>query len=123
MLIRILTSPVVSLFWTSIVLLVSVNCATKTGESSWVSRAGAMVTLAGLLLTTRSLLRYRVDESFLSRTVIDGGTAGDPDEKRQQLEISKDIVAERSGLWFMVLGTICWAYRDVIFDLLRTSVG
>ena len=83
MFLKILTSPVWCLVLTSIIMLVSVYCTTKTGDSRWVSRAGAMVTLAGLLLTTRSLLRHSVSESLLSRTVIDGGSF-DPNKENEQ---------------------------------------
>ena len=53
---KILTSHWFSIVWTVSVMVLSIVMSIFTKDASYVARAGALVTLAGIFMTTRRLL-------------------------------------------------------------------
>ncbi|HUI31567.1 MAG TPA: hypothetical protein VLX91_15260 [Candidatus Acidoferrales bacterium] len=81
----------------------------------WFSRSGSVITLAGGILAVRRLLRLGVKGFFHSQHTIDGGhyvlTPDEIESNRQEL---LDDRATYIGVCFIIIGTMIWAYGDLL---------
>lgn len=68
--VKLITSPLFSLLWTTIVMTISIFFALNWNDPGLVASAGALITLAGILQTTRSLLVHGFSETVESRVNI-----------------------------------------------------
>ena len=120
------TKPFISFVWVSLVFAGSLYLTVTRDEPLWISRSGGMITLAGLLLTTRKLILYEFEELVKSQTEIDGRIYGDPEEEKKQFdaleELKKDIKSERCGFWYLLIGTICWGYGDILYNCIISII-
>ena len=84
----------------------------------WFHRSGALLAICGAMLGTRKFVRLGFREAFKELTMIDAGhfppTA---EETREEQEIRNDIWSAKVGLCFLVIGTLIWAYGDLILRL------
>lgn len=125
-LIKHVTRPVVALVASAVVFSMSLIKSGLSGDSGWVASSGAVITLFGLLLTTRSLLRHESAENAyesanpsiasLPRLGDENGLKKQQEEQNQKL---LDFKAARYGFWFLVIGTLVWSYGDRVYSLLQ----
>ncbi len=81
----------------------------------WFGRSGAILTLGGAILTVRPLLRLGPGEFYRGQHMIDGGNiVPTPEEKAAEREAQDDVTASLMGFICAVVGTIIWAYGDLI---------
>lgn len=107
---KIITSHWFSILWTSFVMLTSIVASIYTRDPMYVARAGALVTLAGIFMTTRRLL-----VSSSKKQSICGKKCSDiPSDENAEEE--EHLKAEKCGFWFLIYGTIIWAYGDLLFS-------
>ncbi len=82
---------------------------------TWFGRSGAILTLSGAVLAVRPLLRMGVEEFYRDQHTIDGGhVEPTPEEVEAERQGQLDVRASHIGFWFVVIGTIIWAYGDLI---------
>lgn len=102
----------------ALVVVISVLESYITGKWHWFGRSGAIITMAGVILNMRPLVRMGLAEWLRSQQVIDGGhfehTAEEIEEERQE---TLDAFAAKIGLYMVVAGTVVWAYGDLIGGL------
>ena len=113
---RTITSHWFSILWTMLVMAVSFLASHYTGDPLFVARAGALVTLAGILMTTRRLLvNSAKQQSIIGKQLASDDELSqlDPDDARR--EEDEHLKAEKCGFWFLIIGTLIWAYGDLIF--------
>jgi hypothetical protein len=100
-----------SLAW----VVVSVGLSLWYHDWSWFGRSGAILTLSGAVLTVRPLLRLGPDGFYRDQHTIDGGHAvPTAEEKAAEREGRDDVGASYIGFFCAVIGTIIWAYGDLI---------
>ena len=123
MLVNLLTKPLVAFCLSFLIFSVSCAKAIHSKDPGWVASAGAMITLFGILLTTRSLLRHgTVMEAYeerkfsISSLPALGDEAGVEEHNQKAQQKLTDVVSERYGFWFLLVGTIVWAYGDRAFS-------
>jgi hypothetical protein len=81
----------------------------------WFARSGSILTLTGGVLAARRLIRLGVKEFFHAEHMVDGGHAAPtPDETESDRQEYLDIQAAHIGFWFIIIGTIIWAYGDLL---------
>ena len=101
-------------------MLVSVGLSFRTADWGWFARSGAILTLSGGLLAARALLRLGVQGLYRAQHTIDGGhfipTPEDIAKRNQQW---LDAQSSHFGFWFIIIGTVIWAYGDLIGNLFR----
>jgi len=115
---KILTSHWFSGVWTFIVMAFSVAVSIYTEDASYVARAGALVTLAGIFMTTRRLLVNSAEkQSFDFLKNASKPTSTDEHALLEQDEI-EHLKAEKCGFWFLIAGTVIWAYGDLVLSAL-----
>ncbi|HZF77007.1 MAG TPA: hypothetical protein VE033_14365 [Acetobacteraceae bacterium] len=88
-----------------------------TGDWTWFSRSGAVLTGLGLLLASRKVLIARADLLALLQEMeaADGAerTARLASFKRLQRDIDRQLL-ERVGFGLLMLGTLVWGFGDLI---------
>jgi len=112
------TSHWFSGIWTMAVMALSVLASVYTQDASHVARAGALVTLAGIFMTTRRLLVKSAEkQSFDPSKKGPTHTSESEVELIEQEEI-EHLKAEKCGFWFLIGGTVIWAYGDLLLSYL-----
>lgn len=110
-----ITSHWFSLLWTTLVMLSSILASLYSQDAMYVARAGALVTLAGIFMTTRRLLVSSAEK----QPIIGKQLPPNMIECELRVESSTDeeeehLKAEKCGFWFLILGTVIWAYGDLV---------
>ena len=86
-----------------------------TGDWDWFGRSGSVLTLAGVVLTARPLIRLGLARWIEEQSVIDGGTVP---PTRGELEAGRqrrlDSRAFQTGTVLAVAGTLIWGYGDLV---------
>jgi hypothetical protein len=99
----------------ALALLISAIASCVTRKWHWFARSGAIVTMAGVILSVRPLIRMGLPTLLKSQSIIDGGhvppTAEGVEETRQQ---QRDATATEIGAVMAFVGTLIWAYGDLI---------
>lgn len=109
-----------------IVLTLSAVLSFYTQSWSWISRAGGVIVLFGVLLSLRRLFRLgpqNYDEP--TEPAVVNGTQSNPKYVQfnfkymhQSIQRLTDSFAQTSGISLMILGTVLASYGDVILDYL-----
>ena len=97
------------------VVISSILIGLNRGDWSWFGRSGSIVTVIGVLLTARPLIRLGCDDWLKSESVISGGSfdpsASEIEEGRQN---RLDARASSIGIYMAIIGAIIWGYGDLI---------
>lgn len=107
---KIITSHWFSLLWTTLVMLTSIVASFYTQDPMYVARAGALVTLAGIFMTTRRLLVSSSEKQSIIGKHTSDTECNKSDEEDEHLK------AEKCGFWFLIYGTLIWAYGDLVLS-------
>jgi hypothetical protein len=98
-----------------LVVVISVLESYTTGKWHWFGRSGAIITMAGVILNMRPLVRMGLTEWLRSQQVIDGGHFDPtPEEIEEERQTTQDAIASNIGLYMVLVGTVIWAYGDLI---------
>jgi hypothetical protein len=104
---------------TVVILGISVALSVYTQSWSWVSKAGGVVVLFGVLLSLRRLFRLgpqNLDEP--TEPAVINGRQFNIKHMHQSIQRLTDNFAQTSGVALVVLGTVLASYGDVILDYL-----
>lgn len=99
-------------------VLASMAASLWSKQWHWFGRSGAILTIAGLLLTFRPLVRIGLAGWLQSQSIIDCGHVVPTEaeaEADRQAEI--DGSASKWGVTMAIVGTLVWAYGDLIDGL------
>jgi hypothetical protein len=89
-----------------------------TGKWHWFGRSGAVATLAEVVLSVRPLVRMGRAGWPLYMSTIDGGHAAPTEEEIESArQTDLDARAAQLGAVLAVLGTLIWAYGDLLGGL------
>jgi hypothetical protein len=102
----------------AIATILSCYITIRTHRPDYFTRSGAIVTLCGLLMTFREYLRgtrdlYWRDSGFADQPAFK--PIANPMEAKMKAQ-QADAKALRTGIWYMVGGTIIWAYGDLLLS-------
>lgn len=99
-------------------VLASVAASFWSNQWHWFGRSGAILTIAGLLLTFRPLVSMGLADWLQSQSVIDCGhlvaTAAETEADRQ---VKIDGNASKLGVSMTIVGTLVWPYEDFVGGL------
>jgi len=98
----------------------SINSSYQDNDWLWFGRSGAWVTLIGVILGARTLIRMGVSGWIQSQKVIDCGSLDPSAEEREaDDQRTEDSSAFTIGVVMSILGTLIWAYGDLADDFLK----
>lgn len=98
----------------------SINSSYQDNDWLWFGRSGAWVTLIGVILGARTLIRMGVSGWIQSQKVIDcGSLAPSAEEREADDQRTEDSSAFTIGVVMSILGTLIWAYGDLADDFLK----
>lgn len=104
----------------ALIVLASAAASLWFNQWHWFGRSGAILTIAGVLLTFRPLVRMGLADWLRSQSIIDCGhlvpTAEETEADRQA---TIDGSASKLGITLAIVGTLIWAYGDLIGGLPR----
>ncbi|MEN8207202.1 MAG: hypothetical protein ABFS24_14505 [Pseudomonadota bacterium] len=101
----------------------SIFASVYTGQWHWFQRSGALVTSIGAILSTRRLLRIGLDGLLEGGSYFDVATnpGASPGDKRD-MESGRDLTAAYWGFMIVGLGTVVWAFGDLIGCLIAQNM-
>ena len=100
------------------IIVISIIVSIKTCDGHWFQRSGAILVISGVLLSSRRIIRKNSEELRRAEEIINGGTFVEAEEqKEEKKQIRRDINAFKIGPWFLLLGTLIWAYGDLLGSL------
>lgn len=101
----------VGLIW----MAISLAGSAYSGHWLWFSRAGSIMTICGVILTIRPVIRLGIKKWIKMQNEIDGGFF---DPTPEEVEIKKqadlDNVALYIGAVLTLFGAIIWGYGDLV---------
>ena len=98
-----------------VVVLISAMASYQTHHWHWFGRSGSILTILGILLTIRPMIRMGLRKWIDYQSIIDGGNfVQTEEEKEANHQEYLDSIALKIGAIFSVVGTIIWAYGDLI---------
>ena len=106
-----------------VILGTSIYASAYTGQWHWFQRSGALVVSIGAILSTRRLLRIGLDGLLGGRSYFDvaSNIQTNPGDKRD-VESGRDLIAAYWGFMIVGLGTIVWAFGDLIGCLIAQNM-
>ena len=108
----------------SIILAVSLLASFHTGQWHWFQRSGALLVSIGAILSTRRLLRGGLDGLIQGRSASEVIAAIERiRESTEDAETRRDLLSAYWGFAVVGLGTITWAYGDLIGCFFETGTG
>lgn len=104
----------------SLIVLASIAASFWFNQWHWFGRSGAILTIAGLLLTFRPLVRMGLAKLLHSQSNRDlGNLLATAAEIEADHQITIDGSASKWGVTMAIFGTLIWAYGDLVGGLPR----
>ena len=87
-------------------------------DVEWFQASGAVVTIGGVILAARKIIRLGIEEFVRDEQTIDGGNfIPTPEEKESQKQFENDINSYKCSITLLVVGTLIWAYGGIVLKL------
>ncbi|MDO9228403.1 MAG: hypothetical protein Q7U03_02440 [Syntrophales bacterium] len=81
------------------------------------------MTVGGVILAARKIIRLGYEEFMKGEKTIDGGNfVPTPEEIEQSKQFELDIKAYRWSIRLLIAGTLIWAYGGIVLRLLWSKV-
>jgi len=88
-------------------------------DVEWFQASGAVVTIGGVVLAARKIIRLGLEKFILDEQTIDGGQYKPTKEEiEHQEQFEKDINSYRWSIVLLIAGTLIWAYGGIVLKLL-----
>lgn len=86
-----------------------------TNQWHWFGRSGSWLTIIGVLMSSRPLIRLGLKDWIISQQTIDlGHITPTPEEILEETEHKLDALAFKLGIIISITGTLVWAYGDLL---------
>lgn len=101
-----------------LVTLLSLTFSIVRLDVEWFQASGAVVTICGVLLAARKIIRLGIEEFIRDEQTIDGGHfEPTPKEIESQNQFEKDIHSYKWSIVLLMIGTLVWAYGGIVLRL------
>jgi hypothetical protein len=87
-------------------------------DVEWFQASGAVVTIGGVVLAARKIIRLGIEEFMRDEQTNDGGhVEPTPEEIESQKQFEKDINSYEWSVALLIFGTLIWAYGGIVLRL------
>lgn len=105
-----------------IVVFISLAASAYSGQWHWFGRSGSVMTMCGVILMIRPIIRLGLKEWIRVQNTINGGSFESTEEEIEADRQSVlDHVASQIGYVLTILGTVIWGYGDLIGRLFNCA--
>ena len=119
---RLATSRVFIVIAACVFVFASLVAALWWQEPELFGASGALMVIAGAMLSTRRLLRLGYEEYVRDKRTIDGGSfVPTPEEIEAGRQFREDERAFQWSLPVLVSGTLIWAYGSLVLTWLASA--
>jgi hypothetical protein len=102
-----------------LIVFISITSSYTTGKWHWFGRSGAWLTIIGVILSARPLIRMGFNQWLQSKSIIDLGSINPTiEEIEKEKQENQDNKAFNIGIKMSIIGTLIWAYGDLIGEFL-----
>lgn len=106
--------------------LLSLLLSVYKNDAEWFQASGAIITIGGVILASRKIIRLGIENFIKDAQTIDGGSLIPTlEEIESDKQFKKDIDAYHFSIWLLILGTFIWAYGGILIrslDLVTKSI-
>jgi hypothetical protein len=110
---KVITNNMLVIVFAALASIASLSASWVLGNVEWFQASGAIVTLCGVALAARKIIRLGFEEFVRDEQTIDGGKFGQ-ERTSEEIETAKqfeaDMRAYPQSIWLIGIGTIIWAY-------------
>ncbi|MCD9516890.1 hypothetical protein [Photobacterium carnosum] len=112
------------LIFTIMFSIASLTISIVVNDVEWFQASGAVVTVSGVLLASRKILRLGLEDFIKGETTIDGGhIVPTPEEIESSKQSDFDFIAYKYSIWLLIMGTMIWAYGGIVLKLFNVGVN
>ena len=87
-------------------------------DAEWFQASGAVITIGGVVLAARKIIRLGIEEFMRDeQTIDDGHVEPTPEEIESQKQFEKDINSYKWSVVLLIIGTLVWAYGGIVLRL------
>ncbi|HBQ29025.1 MAG TPA: hypothetical protein DD719_06520 [Desulfotomaculum sp.] len=99
----------------AVIAVLSFVASVCLNDVEWFQASGAIMTVGGVLLAARKIVRLELEEFMKNEKTIDGGLfEPTPEENEQSRQFDLDIRAYRWSIGLVIVGTLIWAYGGIV---------
>lgn len=115
---KVLTNTKLIILSVSLFSAFSLAFSVFANDVEWFQASGAVVTIGGVILAARKIIRLGIEEFMRDEQTIDGGhIEPTPEEIEAQKQFNKDINSYNWGITLLIVGTLVWAYGGIVLRL------
>jgi lysylphosphatidylglycerol synthetase-like protein (DUF2156 family) len=115
---RFLTNTKMVIMATTIFSVLSLVLSIIARDVEWFQASGAVVTIGGVVLAARKILRLGIEKFICDEQTVDGGHFQPTTEEiERQNQFENDIDSYRWSVALLILGTLIWAYGGIILKM------
>ena len=93
-------------------------------DAEWFQASGAIVTIGGVVLASRKIIRLGIENFIKDEETIDGGSfSPTSNEIESDNQFKKDIDAYHFSIFLLIIGTLIWAYGGTIIKMLGLVIN
>ena len=87
-------------------------------DVEWFQASGAVVTIGGVILAARKIIRLGIEEFMRDEQTIDAGSLKPTSEEiESQKQFKNDINSYKWSVVLLIVGTLVWAYGGIVLRL------
>ena len=115
---NVLTNTKLVIFGVAFFSVFSLAISIMKNDIEWFQASGAVVTIGGVILAARKVIRLGIEEFMRDEQTIDGGHFEPTQEEIEaQKQFEKDINSYKWSIVLLIVGTLIWAYGGIILKL------
>ncbi len=100
--------------------ILSLSLSIYKNDVEWFQASGAIITICGVILASRKIIRLGIENFIKDEQTTDGGSFSPTQaEIESDKQVKKDIDAYHISIWLLIIGTFIWAYGGIILRSLN----
>lgn len=118
----ILTNSIPITIFSFLCCVLSLWISINMNDVEWFQASGAIITIGGVILASRKIIRLGIENFIKDEQTIDRGSlTPTPEEIEYDQQFEKDIGAYHISIWLLTIGTFIWAYGGIILRSLSLA--